>query len=378
MAQTRLGFGLLGPLQMSVDSTPMRLGTPKQRAVLAMLLINRNHPVAVDALITAAWEQWPPPGARATIHSHISNLRKLLQNAGVDARAVLSSAPPGYQLSVADEQLDLGRFIAEKTTGAHAAAAGRFEEASRRFSAALEHWRGPVLDDLREYDFVNAFATALTEDKVAMHRARAEAEIACGRPHSVISELEMLTGEYPYREPLWEQLITAYYLLGRQADALDAFRRVKATLADDLGVDPNPKLRELNARILRQEELGAKKVAQATATETVLALGQRTAVTATSAVAHLRDGSGRCYPLLRAATRIGRAADNDVVLDDVRVSRHHAVVIDTGSSFVVTDLRSANGVKVAGQRIHASAMLADGDSIHISDLEFTVVLGPCE
>ncbi|ULE32079.1 BTAD domain-containing putative transcriptional regulator [Mycobacterium sp. IDR2000157661] len=376
MAQTQIEFGVLGPLQLSVDSTPMRLGTPKQRVMLAMLLINRNRPVGVDALITAAWEQRPPPGARATIHSYISNLRKLLHNAGVDSRVVLASAPPGYQLSVPDDQLDLGRFITEKSAGAHAAAAGRFDEASRHFSAALQQWRGPVLDDLRDYEFVNAFAAALTEDKVAMHRARAEAEIACGRAQTVIGELETLTGEFPYREPLWEQLITAYYLLGRQADALDAFRRVKTTLADDLGVDPNPRLRELNARILRQEDLGAKKAAKRTATATVVQLGQRTTVTSPSAAAHLRDSSGRCFPLHGAATRIGRSDDNDVVLDDVRVSRHHAIVIDTGSSFVVTDLRSANGVKVGRERIHASAMLADGDCIHISDHEFTFKLGP--
>lgn len=378
MAQTQLGFGVLGPLQVSVDAQPIRLGTPKQRAVLATLLISRNRPVGVEALITAAWEQWAPPGARATIHSYISNLRKLLNNAGADPRAVLVSAPPGYQLSVPDIQLDLGRFIIEKKAGVQAAAAGQFEQASRHFSAALGEWRGPVLDDLRDYEFVNAFAAALTEDKVAMHRARAEAEIACGRAHAVIGELETLTGEYPYREPLWEQLITAYYLLGRQADALDAFSRVKATLAEDLGVDPNPKLRELNTRILRQEDLGARKAAKSTATETVVELAQRTAVTTTSAAAHLRDGAGRCYPLQGAATRIGRSDDNDVVLDDIRVSRHHAIVIDTGSSFVVTDLRSANGVKVEGRRIHASAMLADGDCIHISDHQFTLVLGPCE
>ena len=378
MAPTRLEFGVLGPLQASVDGQQLRLGTPKQRAVLAMLLINRNRPVGVDSLISAAWDQWAPPAARATVHSYISNLRKLLGNAGADARTVLASAPPGYQLSVPDIQLDLGRFIIEKTAGAQAASAGQFEQASQHFSAALGQWRGPVLDDLRDYEFVNVFATALTEDKVAMHRARAEAEIACGRAHAVIGELETLIGEYPYREPLWEQLITAYYLQGRQADALDAFRRVKTTLADDLGVDPNPKLRELNARILRQDDLGTKKAAKATATQAVLALGQRTAVGAASTAAHLRDSAGRCYPLHAAATRIGRADDNDVVLDDVRVSRRHAIIIDTGSSFVVTDLRSANGVTVSGQRIHASAVLNAGDRIGISDHEFTFLLGPHE
>lgn len=236
--EKRLDFGLLGPLQMTIDGTPVPSGTPKQRAVLAMLVINRNRPVGVDALITALWEEWPPSGARASIHSYVSNLRKLLGGAGIDPRVVLAAAPPGYRLSIPDNTCDLGRFVAEKTAGVHAAAAGRFEQASRHLSAALREWRGPVLDDLRDFQFVEPFATALVEDKVLAHTAKAEAEIACGRASAVIAELEALTFEHPYREPLWTQLITAYYLSDRQSDALGAYRRVKTTLADDLGIDP--------------------------------------------------------------------------------------------------------------------------------------------
>lgn len=91
--EKRLDFGLLGPLQMTIDGTPVPSGTPKQRAVLAMLVINRNRPVGVDALITALWEEWPPSGARASIHSYVSNLRKLLGGAGIDPRVVLAAAP---------------------------------------------------------------------------------------------------------------------------------------------------------------------------------------------------------------------------------------------------------------------------------------------
>lgn len=141
--EKRLDFGLLGPLQMTIDGTPVPSGTPKQRAVLAMLVINRNRPVGVDALITALWEEWPPSGARASIHSYVSNLRKLLGGAGIDPRVVLAAAPPGYRLSIPDNTCDLGRFVAEKTAGVHAAAAGRFEQASRHLSAALREWRGP-------------------------------------------------------------------------------------------------------------------------------------------------------------------------------------------------------------------------------------------
>jgi DNA-binding SARP family transcriptional activator len=372
MADKRLEFGLLGPLEMSIDGTLVPLGTPKQRAVLAMLVINRNRPVGVDSLITALWEEWPPSGARASIHSYVSNLRKLLSGAGIDPRAVLAAAPPGYRLSISDHTCDLGRFIAEKTAGVHAAAAGRFEQASQHLSAALMEWRGPVLDDLRDFQFVNSFATALVEDKILAHTAKAEAEIACGRASAVITELEALTVEHPYREQLWAQLITAYYLTDRQSDALSAYRRVKRTLADDLGIDPGPNLRALNERILRQEPLDAKMNAKSTAVGTVTVLDQRTMVSGQQVVAYLHDmASGHHYPIQTAATRIGRLTDNDIVLDSANVSRHHAVIIDTGTNYIINDLRSSNGVHVQHQRIRAAAPLNDGDHIRICDYEFT-------
>jgi hypothetical protein len=274
-------FGVLGPLQICVDGAPVPLGTPKQRAVLAMLLINRNRPVATDALIYAAWEQFPPPDPRASLHSYVSNLRKLLGSVGLDSRTALVSAPPGYRLNVPENNCDIGRFVLGKTAGVQAAAAGKFEQASKSLSAALSEWRGPVLEDLRDFQFVDAFATALVEDKVLAHTA------------------------------------------------LD------------------------------------------TAIHTANSLDQRTAVGAASSVAPLRDASGEEYQLVAAATRIGRLPDNDIVLDDANVSRHHAVIIDTDTSFVVTDLRSANGVEVRGERIRASVTLVDGDRVRICDHEFT-------
>jgi DNA-binding SARP family transcriptional activator len=107
MRNTGLGFGLLGPLLMTANGARMPLGAPKQRAVLAMLVINRNRPVSVDALINAVWDEDPVRAARTSIQSHVCNLRRLLRTAGVDPYSVLASAPPGYQLSVADADCDL-------------------------------------------------------------------------------------------------------------------------------------------------------------------------------------------------------------------------------------------------------------------------------
>lgn len=371
MVDKRLELGLLGPLEMSADGTLVPLGTPKQRAVLAMLLMNRNSPVGVDRLITALWDDKPPSGARASIHSYVSNLRKLLSGAGIDPRAVLAAAPPGYRLNITENACDLGRFIAEKTAGVHAAATGRFEEASQHLTAALAQWRGPVLEDLREFGFVDTFATSLVEEKILVHGAKAEAEIACGRAFAVITELESLTAEHPYREPLWAQLITAYYLTDRQSDALAAYRRVKTALADDLGIDPGPTLRSLNEQILRQEPLDVKRTAKTAAVDTVTVLEQHTMVSGQQAIAYLHEASGRSYPLRAAATRIGRLSDNDIVLDSPKVSRHHAVIVDTGTSFIINDLRSSNGVHVQQERIRSAATLRDGDHVRICDHEFT-------
>ena len=378
MSDTALGFGVLGPLQMISNSTLVPLGPAKQRAVLAMLVINRNRPVSVDALMTAVWDESPVPAARTSIQSHISNLRRMLREAGADPVQVLASAPPGYQLRVPDADCDAGRFATEKAAGAQAAAAGQFEDASRHLSAALAEWRGPVLDDLRDFAFVDTFATKLMEEQVAAHTARAEAEIACGRAGALIGELEALVAEHPYREPLWAQLITAYYVTERQSDALGAYRRLKTGLAEGLGIDPGPTVKALHERILRQEPLGTPRAG--------LATHKRSAYKEDSApegipapratVARLRDKAGRQYQLNGATTRIGRFTDNDIVIDDTDVSRHHAVIIDTGTGFVVTDLRSTNGVEVQGWPIRGSASLDDGDRICICGHEFTFEIHP--
>jgi SARP family transcriptional regulator, regulator of embCAB operon len=370
MGGTRLKFGLLGPLLVTASGMPVALGTPKQRAVLAVLLINRNRAIGTESLIDATWDQLPVAAARTSIHAYVSNLRRLLGGTGADPNKVLASVPPGYRLSVADGDCDLDRFITSKNVGMNAAATGRFEQASSHFSAALDLWRGPVLDDLRNFTFAEQFATAVTEDFMLVHVTRAEAEIACGRAAAIIAELEALAAEHPYREPLWAQLITAYYVADRQSDALEAYRRLKSVLAEDLGIDPGPTVSALHDRILRQERLNTKQAAKTTA-KRAKAVSHSTNPRE-SVIARLRDAAGQHYPLRAGKTRIGRLPDNDIVLDYDDVSRHHAMIIDTGGSFVITDLGSANGVQVQHRPLRPSATLADGDHITICGHEFTV------
>ena len=361
-------FGVLGPLQVRVGEAEPALGTPQQRAVLALLLINRNRPVAIETLIDTVWEGQPPTGARQTIHSYISDLRRRVGSAGVD-RSFLARVPPGYRLAATDDQCDVARFLAGKKSGLIAAAAGQFDEASACLSAALGEWRGPVLDDVSGFAFAEEFARVQTEHKLGAQAALAEMEIACGRAEFVVSDLEGLTVDYPYREPLWAQLITAYYLIDRQSDALDAYHRLKTTLAEDLGVDPGPTVQMLYDNILHQRPLDVHRAAQSKAESTVMALsGTEGAVGARTAA--LRDASGHRHLLGGSAMRIGRSPDNDVVLSDVKVSRHHAAIVDSATMFAITDLGSANGVYVRGRRIHGSAVLMDGDAIRLGDQQF--------
>lgn len=376
MSQRGPVFALLGPLRLSVAGTAVPIGTPKQRAVLAFLVMNRNRPIAADSLINAVWGEDPPSEARASLHAYVSNLRRLLSTAGVDGKSTLEKVAPGYRLNIAELDVDLGRFIHERNEGVQAATVGRFSEASKHYSAALAEWSGDVLEDLRGFDFVSVFATAMTEDRIATHIALAESEIACGRAKNVIGDLERLVAEHPFREPAWEQLMIAYYVSARQSDALDAYQRLKTILADELGIDPSPPLRDLHERILRQEPMDAKPPISTTIVGTFISLANRTAVNTGKARAQLRAASGECYPVKGVATSIGRRSDNDIVLVDPRVSRHHAVIIDTGTSFVLIDARSANGVELDHNRIRGSAPIADGSHVRIGDSEFRFELAP--
>ncbi|MBH0776500.1 BTAD domain-containing putative transcriptional regulator [Nocardia bovistercoris] len=372
MAEGRAWFGVLGPVELTVDGSARPLGGPKQRAVLAYLVINANRPVSVDSLAQAVWEENPPPDVRVSLHTIVSNLRKPLREAGIDARATLAQVGAGYRITVAENGSDVQRFGARKESGLRALAAGRFRAASEMLSDALAQWRGPVLADLRGLAFAEAYATVLDDDRMTVVEARAEADIAQGRAGAVVSELSHLVAEHPLREPLWQQLITALYVDGRQSDALDAARRLRATLAEELGIDPGPPLRDLEARILRQEPLTANAAGAASATRMTTIIDQ----SGGDHLATLRDSAGHRHPVRGRFTRIGRLRDNDITLDDGRVSRHHAVVVDTGLAYVVKDLMSSNGVYVDDQRVIDSMALGDGAVLRIGDTELIFELAP--
>ncbi|TSE02115.1 FHA domain-containing protein [Skermania sp. ID1734] len=368
-----LDISVLGPLQVTVDGETVPLGRPKQRAVLGCLMVSRNRALSADSLIAAVWAASPPADPRASLQVYISKLRELLKDRGIDAARVIASAPPGYRLTLDNAHCDVGRFATRKAAGLDAITKGSFAEASRHLFAAMSEWHGPVLADLRDYSFVDPFASALDEDLLTVQTAWAQSEIACGRAAAVVGDLRQLTTDHPYQEPLWAQLITALYVTGRQSDALDACRQLRAVLSDELGIDPSPQIQDLEGKILRQESLDV----EINEPSVPVSDSQARTVLETQRHAHqatLRDHDGEQHILSAGTTRIGRHPDNDVVVNDVRASRHHAVIIDTETGLILEDLHSANGIRLNGERLLGRRLLADGDCIRIGSHEYTVHL----
>jgi serine/threonine-protein kinase PknK len=248
----RSWFGILGPLAAGLDGAQrLELGGRKQRELLALLLINRNRCLPADRIADALWRGEPPAGADATLRSHISHLRHRL--AGMGGQDALVTRPAGYGLFVHPDQVDASQFEYLLELGREAVRLGETERAARLLGEALSLWRGSVLDDLGPPEFANAEAARLEELRLVALDHRIDADLALGRHHTVTAELERLVVAHPFRERLHCQLMLAHYRSGRQADALTVASSVRQRLAEELGVDPGPALRELETAILRHD-----------------------------------------------------------------------------------------------------------------------------
>jgi len=248
-------FRLLGPLEAQDGERRVELGRPKQRALLAVLLVHANHVVSLDRLIEELWGEEPPPQAAASLQTYVSNLRRAL-DPGRPARApsrVLVSQPPGYRLVVGAGDLDAARFAALAEEGRRLLGAHRAAAAARVLREGLALWRGPALAEVADEAFAQAERNRLEELRVAALEDRLAADLDLGGHAAAVAELEELAGRYPFRERLHGLLMLALYRSGRQAEALQAFADARRALADELGIDPGRWLRELEAGILRQD-----------------------------------------------------------------------------------------------------------------------------
>src|SRR5689334_15173692 len=248
-------FGILGPLEVRRSGRPVPLGGPRQRAVLALLLLEANRVVSLDRLAEDVWAGHPPDGWVTTVQIYVSHLRQALEPGRARGAAgdVLVTRNPGYLLRANREQLDAARFQDGFTAGRAALEAGRYAEAAGTLRQALGLWRSGVLADLADYAFTRPEATRLEELRLAAVEARIDADLALGRHDALTAELEQLVAAHPLREQLHGQLILALYRCGRQADALAAYRRVRDLLTSELGIDPGEPLQRLHGAVLAHD-----------------------------------------------------------------------------------------------------------------------------
>jgi YVTN family beta-propeller protein len=299
-------FAILGPIEVRRDGRSVELGGPKQRSLLACLLVHANDVVPRDVLVEALWGEAPPAGASRSLDSHVSRLRGVL---GADR---LIRRSPGYVLTVQPGELDLDRFDELAGEGRAHLVAGDPEAAARTLREALALWRGSALSDLR-YEPVGREAQRLEERRLDATEDRIEADLGRGLDQELVPELEELVREHPTRERPIGQLMLALYRAGRQSDALAVFGRARLWLAGELGLEPGPQLRALEQRILRQDPALAPSPPAPAVRSTpgrrrrlpVAALGLAIAAAAAAAIVLVvHDGGHRSAPVAASTSSL--------------------------------------------------------------------------
>ena len=259
-----MDFRILGPLEVQNGGRPLALGGEKQRALLAILLLNRNEVVSADRLIDELWGESPPEGARRTLRAYVSKLRRSIGANGTspavagDTRhdrsdGLLLTKAHGYVLRVTPGELDLERFADGVERGRDALATGNADDAARLLREALSLWRGPPLAEFTYERFARNAIARIEELHLAALEERVEADLALGHARELVGQLRDLVARHPLRERLHGQLMLALYRSGRQAEALEVFQGFRRMLSEELGLEPGPALRELELAILARD-----------------------------------------------------------------------------------------------------------------------------
>ena len=248
---------MLGPLEVWRGGLRVAVGGPQQRELLALLLLDANRVVSVDRLIGQLWGERPPATARSLLHGCVTDLRRALRT-GDDGETgqPLLTRPPGYLIRVRPGELDRDRVDELEAAAAGAAAAGTRAELQRSaalLTEALSLWRGPVLAGLTAPACVTE-AARLEELALTLLERRVDVDLRLSRFADLAGELPARVRAQPLREPLWARLIIALYGAGRQADALAAYREVRRTLVDELGIEPNAGLQQLEQAVLTRAD----------------------------------------------------------------------------------------------------------------------------
>lgn len=359
MSTPRLHFSLLGPLRVTSDGEPVKLGGPKERLVLGMLVLSGSEVVSSERLIDALWEESPPDRATATLQVHVSNLRRRL---GHGLPNVITQ-PPGYLLLTSADTSDVLRFEELASLAREASEQGDLSGAVSLLAEAEGLCRGTPLADLGDSTALVAGRMALAERRAAAEELRITFLLRLGRADEAMPLIDRMLDLHPLRESAWEQRMVALYRLGRQADALASYHRCRERLADELGVDPSPRLQHLEGAILRQDralDLDVPPPDRSIEVVSVHDLPETDVVR--KHMAHL-EVEGERIPLVDVVG-IGRHPESTLVLADSSISRRHAEVRPALGGHLISDLASSNGTWVNGLQV-TQHLLEDGDQIRI-------------
>ena len=252
MPAARLEFRILGPLSVRVEGSPVPVGGPKQRALLALLLLSANRVVSRERLIEELFVEQSLTSADHALRNQVSRLRKVLSPAAGGEPRLVARAP-GYLLRIEPGELDLERFERLVAAGRESFATGDTAAAAEALCAALALWEGRPLADLELEPFARVEIDRLDELRLGAIEQRIDAELALGRQLTLVPELEALAMEHPYRERFRAQLMLALYRSGRQAEGLAVYRQTRTLLRDELGLEPDVELQELERAILLQD-----------------------------------------------------------------------------------------------------------------------------
>jgi DNA-binding SARP family transcriptional activator/EAL domain-containing protein (putative c-di-GMP-specific phosphodiesterase class I)/FixJ family two-component response regulator len=248
---------LLGPFEVARDGQALHIGSPKQRAVLALLALQAGRVVTADALCDLIWDEDQPASPSATLQSLISRLRASLASgpggAADGGREVLRTREPGWTLDVDLADVDALRFHELTTRARRRRERGEADAAAGDLAEAVGLWRGAALLDVVDAGYLAGHATRPNEARLDAVEDLAEAELAIGRPGDALTRLEAHVDANPLRERAWGLLMVALYRLGRQSAALRAFQQLRRILSQELGIEPAPELVRIEQQILRQD-----------------------------------------------------------------------------------------------------------------------------
>ncbi|MFD7552805.1 BTAD domain-containing putative transcriptional regulator [Streptomyces sp. NPDC059816] len=343
-------FLLLGPLSVRLNGREVYVSAPRQRVVMAALLLNANRVISVDHIAEYVWDGVTPPSAAATVRTYVMRLR---QSLGKHASARILTRAPGYLLELGEHESDLGQFTAHRRRAAQLAERGDLEGSSAALAEALALWREEPLADIPSRTLRDVEGRYLQELRSQTTELRFDTELALLRHAEIVPELVRLVRKHPLQEALVSKLMLALFRSGRQSEALELYRSTRVLLVEQLGAEPSAELREVHRHVLSAHDRPRTPdplVQRASAPEA--------AVTPTPAAA--RERSGWPDPAQLPSVPLPLSARSDVL---ARL-RHHLTTAMMPPGMVVTAVVTGRGgVGKTALALHAAHTMR-GSSVH--------------